>query len=188
VNRLWFRGTVSRITIGVVTVVLLGLADQVVQNLSMNRILTASDDIQDVLLTYRDHLISLDEYVRANRSNLEDPATYFETRVALLAGDALPPLGYNYAALQRVVVLPWHTRIGLAKAVMIDHADAWGAQLSSFVDDPGSVSSPTFVSAINGTWRLLGVSFPEALPRLDLFDLEGRIESFIEDGQVPESR
>ena len=174
-----------KLLIAVTAVVLLGLADQVVQNITLNRIVTVSEDIQDALLTYRDRRISLDDYVRMNRSSLDDPSTYLETRVALIAGDALPPLGYSYGALQRVVVLPWHTRIGLAKSAMVDHTDAWGASLNAFVEDPTSVSSSPFGAAINGTWRLLGVSFPEALPRLDLLGLEERVESFIERGQAP---
>lgn len=183
----WLRKSslAVKLSIAVAAIVLLGLADQVVQNITLNRIMTVSEDIQDALLTYRDRRISLDDYVRDNRSSLDDPSAYLETRVALIAGDALPPLGYSYGALQRVVVLPWHTEISLAKSVMVDHTDAWGARLDAYVEDSTSVASAPFGAAISGTWRLLGVSFPEALPRLDFLGLEERVAAFVERGQAP---
>ena len=183
----WLRNStlVVKLAIAVATVVVLGVVDQVVQNITLNRIVTVSEDIQDALLTYRDRRIALDDYVRDNRRSLDDPTAYLESRVALIAGDALPPLSYSYGELQRVVVLPWHSRIALAKLVMIDHTDAWGARLDAFVEDPTSVSSPPFGAAISGTWRLIGISFPEALPRLDLLNLQERIEAFVERGQAP---
>lgn len=85
------------------------------------------------------------------RSSLNDPYAYLETRVALIAGDALPPLGYSYGAHQRVVVLPWHTEISLAKSVIVDHTDAWGARLDAYVEDSTSVASAPFGAAISGT-------------------------------------
>ncbi len=38
-------------------------------------------------------------------------------------------------------------------------------------------------SAINATWFLLGKSFEEAIPPIELFDLQARIDDFVDEGQ-----
>jgi hypothetical protein len=66
---------------------------------------------------------------------------------------------------------------------MLSHTAAWGEQLAGFIEDPETVFAAPNRSAINASWRLLGVSVPEAVPRVDLFSLE--VEAFILEGQAP---
>jgi hypothetical protein len=178
------RKHLTRVVAILVGAVILVAADQLVQNLSLSRIVQISDDIQDPLIRYRDRRVELETYVTENLSDISDPESFYTTQVARMANDTVPPLQYSYDALSRVIVLPWHTRIDLAKTAMLSHTAAWGEQLASFIDDPETVFTAPNRSAINASWRLLGVSFPEAIPRVDLFSIEERIEAFIMGGQA----
>jgi hypothetical protein len=177
------RRIALRSVIAILGLGLLIIGDQAVRAMSLSRIVTISEDIQEALISYRDQRVALDDYMNENVSTLADPREFYTSRIALMAEDALPPLGYSYDALQRVVVLPWHDRVVLARAVMTDHTDAWAGELDSYVQDPENVFRRPYNSAINATWFLLGKSFEEAIPPIEFFDLQARIDDFVDEGQ-----
>lgn len=185
------RGRITlamRAVIGVLAVVMLAAVDMVLQNISMSRIVTVSDDIQDVLLAYRDGRIALDAEFDAIADRFDDPADVYAWRASELAREALPPLDHHLQELDRVIVLPWHARIDLARETMHGHTFAWTLHLERLAEDRDNVFRPSFGSVISGTWRVLGVSLPEAVPRVDLADLDGRIAAFLADGEAPPGR
>jgi hypothetical protein len=104
-----------------------------------------------------------------------------ETEVARLARDAAPVISAHGAQIERTFIFPWHRSIIRAKQDYLNHNDAWVKSLSADTVIDEKFGDARLSQEIRNTWEISKFSLPDAIPILDLYSLESKINNIFKD-------
>jgi hypothetical protein len=166
-NRLWLK-------IGIAAIILF-LLDQGARNLELNSMVTKIQKSESQMENFKEDVgFWYERFVDGNST-----ANATEVNIARLAGDSAPFIAAYGAQVDSVFVLPWHASIIRAKKDYLAHNDAWVNSLNADTVIDEEFVDKQLSQQISNTFEIVRFSLPEAVPTLDLYSLQIKVEDII---------
>lgn len=172
-----------------VALVLIAL-DQWLANREADRLLDRIEASEEVMVSFKSERAIVEAALEAFKLDTAD-GSYSEEELANLqaAADgfsaasrtAKSDLATAAYRLAEVNVLPWHRDLAEARAVYLDHNQAW-QDVAEDILDGGDAPDLNRYAAVSSTWQIAGDQWREAIPWLAVSDeTERRVERIFSD-------
>jgi hypothetical protein len=163
-NRLWLK-------IGIAALILF-LLDQGARNLELNSMVKKIQKSESQMVNVNEDTAYWYKLFNDKARGVYDT----EVEVARIAQEAAPVISAYGAQIERIYVLPWHRAIIRAKHDYLNHNDAWVTSLSADTVIDEKFGDERLSQEIRNTWEISKFSLPEAVPMLDLYSLQTKVE------------